>query len=484
MMPAMKAEPKLSQLSHAGKDALILSLMEKVNLLETEIKELKAKSGLNSRNSSKPPSSDGYGKPEPKSQRKKSGRSSGGQAGHPGGTLKRVSNPDEKVIHTLEVCPDCQTAFPPSAHIGHQSRQVFDLPEVKVRITEHQAVRYVCPCCQAKVQADFPLNVTQPVQYGQGIKSWITYLSQYQLLPFKRLQELFQDLYGLSLSQGTLHNVLDKGWQQLSLFEETVQTALGEEDVVHFDESGVRVKKVLHWLHVAATEKLTYYRIHSKRGQAAMDAMGILPEFDGVAVHDHWASYYGYDCYHALCNAHHLRELTFAVDAYEQDWAEKLLRCLVEAKEEVEAARVKGKTALDASRLRYYEQRYSRILRDGRGELPQLKPPDKPQRGRTAQHKIKNLHDRLWHHKYEVLAYLYDFAIPFDNNLAERDIRMVKTQQKISGCFRSTAGADRFALIRSYLSTVRKNGINVMEALILVFEGKAWLPSVACGRAE
>lgn len=475
--------PELNSLSSEEKDALIIALFEQVqslvcevSALKSEIIELKAKKSKNSRNSSKPPSSDGYDKPQPKSQRQKSQRSSGGQPGHKGSTLERVSDPDEVVTHRLEKCPHCDAELSSSTFIGHESRQTFDLPQIKINVTEHRVEIHDCACCQRRGKAPFPADVTQPAQYGKGIKSLVTYLSHYQLLPFKRLQELFQDLLGISLSQGTLNNSLEKCSEQLIPFEQAVKAELTEGQVVHFDESGIRVKKELNWLHVASTPELTYYRIHLKRGQEAMDEMGILPDFQGIAVHDHWKSYYGYECYHALCNAHHLRELTFACDQYQQHWSSKLIDCLVEAKQEVDEAKASQRSALDQTRINYYERRYSRILREGIHELPTLDASPQNKRGKPAQHKIKNLHDRLVDHKWEVLAYIYNFSIPFDNNLAERDVRMVKTKQKISGCFRSRAGADRFALIRSYLSTVRKNGINVLEALASAFAGIPFIP--------
>jgi len=478
--------PDLKTLSSEKKDDLIVrlfdqvqTLTQKVDALGAEIKDLKAKKSKNSRNSSKPPSSDGYKKPKPKSQRNKSQKSPGGQPGHKGHTLERVSNPDKIVTHRVKACANCEAELSFSTLTGYESRQLFDLPKIKINITEHRAEIHECPCCHAHPTADFPGDVTQPTQYGNGVRSLAAYFSHYQLVPFKRLQELFKDLFNISLSQGTLNNNVERCNEQLIPFEESAKAVLRESEVVHFDESGIRVNKKLHWLHVASTDHLTYYTIHQKRGQEAMDDMGILPNFKGTAVHDHWKSYYGYDCYHALCNAHHLRELTFAYDEYQQEWAGKLIGCLVEAKREVDTARVEGKETLHDCRVSYYKRRYSRILREGIGELPVLETTFKKKRGKRAQHKIKNLHDRLVDHKHEALSYLYDFEIPFDNNLAERDVRMIKTKQKISGCFRSQSGADRFALIRGYLSTVRKNGINVLDALSSAFAGMPFVPYIA-----
>ncbi|MCF6210535.1 MAG: IS66 family transposase [Gammaproteobacteria bacterium] len=468
-------------LSALEKNDLITLLMQQNEILmvqcariaglEKEIEELKGKLAKNSRNSSKPPSSDGYDKPKPKSQRKKSGRSSGGQPGHKGSTLKQVEHPDNIQDHEVSHCTHCHADLSNQAMTEHEARQVFDLPEIKISVTEHRAQIKICPCCNARVKAEFPADVTQAVQYGKRVHTTAAYLSQYQLLPYKRLQELFHDLFQIKLSQGTLNNILNRGHRHLERFENAVKTVLRESDVVHFDESGIRLKKNLNWLHVASTQQLTCYHIDARRGQAAMDVMAILPGYQGYAVHDHWASYYGYDCQHVLCNAHHLRELTFAQEQYQQRWAAELSQCLLDAKKEVDDAKEIGAQSLDTSRVIYFDRRYSRLLRAGRDELPVLPIDKSKKRGKKKQHKVKNLHDRLVKHKKEVLAFLVDFSLPFDNNLAERDVRMVKVKQKVSGCFRSDQGAKTFCRIRGYISTVKKQGHNVFNALSDAFEG-------------
>jgi len=209
------------------------------------------------------------------------------------------------------------------ASTQHEARQVFDLPEVNVCVTEHRAQIKTCPHCGTRVKAEFPAQVTQPVQYGNRVHATAAYLSQYQLFPYQRLQELFHDLFQIKLSQGTLNNILSRGHQKLETFDETIKTLLRRSDVVHFDESGIRLEKRLNWLHVASTSQLTCYHIDPRRGQVAMDAMAILPDYQGYAVYDHWASYYSYNCQHVLCNAHHLRELTFAHEQHQQQWAAK-----------------------------------------------------------------------------------------------------------------------------------------------------------------
>jgi len=312
--------------------------------------------------------------------------------------------------------------------------------------------------------------VSQPVQYGPRAQAAMTYLSQYQLLPYERLQELLHDVFQMDVSQGTLDNVLKRGYEKLAGFEEQVKERIRDSRVAHFDETGMRVVKDLHWLHVASTPEFTAYHIDAQRGQPAMEAMGILPGFTGTAVHDSWTSYYAYECEHALCNAHHLRELIFAHEEHGQQWAARLKACLLEANEEITTTKTRGATELPARRLQYFSDRYSRILREGREELPLLPARPAGQRGRAKQHKVKNLHDRLRDRKTEVLAFLYDFSIPFTNNQGEQDVRMMKVKQKISGCFRSFDGARIFARIRGCFSTVKKQGHNTLQAMTMLFD--------------
>jgi transposase len=476
----MVTDYELAALNHEQKNALIKRLFEQVARHEQRIQELEARLKLNSRTSSKPPSTDGYDKPKPKSRRKRSGKSSGGQPGHKGSTLERVAHPDHVIDHTPASCSGCGTALAGASVIREESRQVFDLPPMRLIVTEHRAAIKCCPCCQRRNKGVFPQGVEQPVQYGTQVQAVATYLSQYQMLPFARLSELFGDLFGINLSQGTLNNILNRASGRLDDFEKAVRIGLSNSPVVHFDESGLRVNNALHWLHVASTDSLTSYLIHPKRGKKAMDALGVLAGFKGYAVHDHWSSYFSFDdLLHVLCNAHHLRELIHTHEQFGQTWAQMLIRCLIDAKHEVEQAKECGEKALSEERLDYYERRYDRILRNGRVELPVLIDPPKQTRGRVKQHKAKNLYDRMVDYKPEVLAFAYDFRLPFDNNIAERDVRMAKVKQKISGCFRSAHGATVFARIRGYISTARKQKRNVFDALSGVFEGRVFDP-LAC----
>jgi transposase len=299
-----------------------------------------------------------------------------------------------------------------------------------------------------------------------------------QSLPVAPLQEMMKDVFGVALSQGTISNLQKRCHNQLEYFEESVREQLRNANVAHFDETGMRVNKTLHWMHVACTDSLSLYHLDPKRGAIAMDTMGILPEFSGRAIHDHLSAYYRYDCAHGLCNAHHLRELIYALEQYEQHWAGQLIECLIEAKDEVDQSLLTGNGCLSKERLVYYKRRYSRILRAGRNEIPVLPEPvnTKPKRGRKKQHKVKNLHDRLSQHKAEVLVFMDDFNVPFDNNLAERDLRMNKAKQKISGCFRSLESGQRFARIRSYISTIRKQSLNVVDSLADAVSGSPFIP--------
>jgi transposase len=451
---------------------MILALLAWIRVLQGQDRDLKARLAQNSRNSSRPPSSDGYEKPVPKSLRQKGQRKTGGQPGHQGVTLEMVKRADH-----YEMCPlpshcPCGRSLARAKVENFEKRQVHDLPPPpKLEVTEFQAQTRVCACGRIHT-AQFPEHVSQPTQYGPRVQAYVAYYSQRQLVPYERVQETLRDLHAVELSQGTINNILRRGYDSLAIHEMNVVQALRASGPVSFDETGMRVLKELWWLHVASNQTLTFYHIDEHRGVAAMLAMGLLPQFTGTAVHDGWASYFTFgDCEHALCNAHHLRELTFAVEQYEQVWAKKMIECLLEANQEVNAAKKRGKTRLSRSRLTYYCNRYSRILREGRPELPALSDPaGSKKRGPPKQHKIVNLYDRLRQFKYETLAFIHNFSIPFTNNQGERDERMAKIKQKVSGCFRSVQGARMFARVRGYISCALKQGINVLQALIAVFE--------------
>ncbi len=343
-------------------------------------------------------------------------------------------------------------------------------------MTEHQAEHKECPSCHHLNHGVFPDDVRQPVQYGSRLKSILVYLNHYQLLPLERISELCFDLFGHSLSEGTIFNAGLSCFNRLATFEETLKAKLVDLPVVHFDETGIRINGKTQWLHVASTPLLTHYGAFSKRGQEAMNAMEILPHFSGRAIHDHLKAYFRYECEHGLCNAHHLRELIFIVDQYKQPWAKKMKDHLLDIKKAVEKRKRKAKN-LQPGVIKKFEQKYNRILREGFEANPaSAMPKSEGTRGRKKQTKAKNLLDRLRDFKNETLAFMKDFEVPFDNNQAERDIRMAKGKMKISGCFRSQQGADMFCRIRAYVSTIKKNTRNVLENIQKAMEGQPFLP--------
>ena len=468
---------QLAELDKAALIKIIVGLQRQIAEQAALIQELRDQLAKNSQNSGKPPSSDGLKKkPRTRSLRKKGKRQSGGQPGHEGHTLKQVEQPDRIERHEVNCCPNCAADLCEVEVSEVEKRQVFDIPPVCVEVTEHQAEIKVCSKCGEMVTGDFPEDVTQPVQYGPRIKAQAAYLNNYQLLPLARTCELFEDFYGHAPSEAFILGANKTLVEQAGSTLERIKQYLIDANVAHFDESGVRVEGKLHWLHVASTNELTYYAPHRKRGQEGMRDIGILPDFRGRAMHDHLASYLKFeDCQHAFCNAHHLRELQFVVDQYEQPWAQEMIQLLLEIKAEVEAA-PPDLTSLPPDRLLHYEKRYDDLLLQGFKANPPPDPPPKPKRGRKKQSPPKNLLDRLQRHKAETLVFMCDFQVPFDNNLAERDVRMIKVKQKISGSFRTKTGADTFCAIRSYISTVRKQGHNVIHAIHDALLGHPFIP--------
>jgi transposase len=457
--------------------AIIEQQQQQIAALTERVKQLEARLNTDSHNSNQPPSQDGF-KKKSRSLRQRRGKQAGAQPGHPPHTLQRVANPDQVVVHALAQCCHCQARLTDLAVRDYQTRQVFDLPAIKLQVTEHRAEIKRCPRCGQHSVADFPAAVGQAVQYGEQIKALAVYLMNYQLLPYRRTRELLADLLGQPLAEGTLQAALAEAAQQLAPLRAAIGQGVQAAEVSHFDETGFYVAGKRQWLHVAATPQLTYYAHHDKRGRQASEAIGILPRFSGIAIHDGWPSYLGYGCRHGLCNAHHLRELTFLEEEEQLGWAGKLKRLLVEMKTAVERAVAGGKSALSASQRQSFVRRYSRLLRQGLAGESQREPPESGKRGKKKQSKAKNLLDRLSQYRRETLRFMADFRVPFDNNLAERDLRMMKVQQKISGCFRSEGGAQIFCCIRSYVSTMRKQGHNVLTVLKSVFAGRPIAPAL------
>lgn len=444
--------------------------------LTARVKEFEDQSATDSHNSSKPPSSDGFAK-RARSLRHPSGKKTGGQPGHPGSTLRLSDTPDRVVEHRPTACQACGGALEGAPVTGAERRQVVDLPPLHLEVVEHQAATVACARCGTQTRAAFPPEVTQPVQYGPRLQALGVYLLIYQLLPYERACELLTDVFGGAPSEATLQTAVGRGAELLVDTEAAIRQGVKQAAVAHCDETGMRVEGKRRWLHVASTQWLTAYSWHAKRGKEATDALGVLPQFTGTAVHDGWSPYWQYECAHALCNAHHLRELTFVEERAGQAWAGQMKDVLVTIKERVEQERAAGATGLDAATQREFEARYQLVIEAGLKANPaaaESRPAG--QRGRQKQSKAKNLLDRLSTHRREVLAFMYDIQVPFDNNLAERDLRMMKVHQKISGCFRSGDGATAFCRIRSYISTARKQGQRALHALNQLFVGAPFLP--------
>ncbi|OLE97719.1 MAG: hypothetical protein AUG75_04865 [Cyanobacteria bacterium 13_1_20CM_4_61_6] len=440
------------------------ALRDQVALLSERISVLEAKLAKDSHNSHLPPSSDRFQR-QPKSLRKKSGKKPGGQAGHGGTTLKLSETPDQVIVHPLEHCQHCQRDLREVESLHVERRQVLDLPPKRVVVIEHQAQQKCCPTCHQISSAAFPQDVRAPIQYGAALGAVGVYLVQQQLLPYERASEVIEDLLGPPMSVGTLQGLVARCAEQLEPVEQQIKAALSRAEVLHQDETGLYVAGQRHWMHVSATEHLTHYAVHRKRGKEALDAIGILADFQGVSVHDGWRSYWQYLCQHGLCNVHHLRELTFLEEERQQAWASEMKELLLESKAAVEQARAEGRSSLHPLEVADWKARYQARLSEGYLANPPDPPPKTGKKGRRKQSTARNLLDRLSKHQQAVLLFLDNFAVPFDNSLAERDIRMVKVQQKISGCFRSPAGAVAFCRIRGYLSTLRKQGMAVLTAL-------------------
>lgn len=464
---------KLNALADSHPRALVSIVLK----LQSQIEALHARFALNSQNSSKPPSTDGFQKPAPKSLRKKSTRKSGGQLGHPGRTLVQVKNPDHVVIHPLEKCPcGCGRSLRRQPVLRYENRQVFDLPPQRLEVTEHRAEIKRCPVSGREVCAAFPSDVSAPTQYGPRFNAWLVYCRVQQLLPLDRIGQMANDLFGHPVSDATVQAALCVADKNLELYRDEVKRQLIRVDIAHADETGVRVMKSLHWLHVVSTRHLTWYGIHAKRGREAIDDFGILISFKGRLIHDCLSSYFKLSCAHGLCNSHILRELIFLHEQLHQTWAESLHDLLLEMRLFV-GQRKHIASGCSTKELACWRKRYDAIVELGYAANPYTPPTrGERRRGRPKKSKARNLLDRLKLHAKSVLAFLYDFRVPFSNNQGEQDLRMMKVQQKISGSFRTLHGARAFANIRSYVSTARKNGQNVLDAIGRALSGHPFMP--------
>ena len=451
----MAERPDLSKLSSDEKDALIVALLERIEELERRL-------GLNSSNSGKPPSSDGFKKPSRvTNQREKTGRKSGGQAGHEGTTLRQVATPDKVIDYCPPVCAGCGGALSGEQATGHQKRQVFDIATPVVQVTEHRAHSCWCPACGTETQAAFPTEVTAAAQYGATVEALVVYLQAWQLIPEDRLAELMGDVFGVEVATSTIAAMGQRKAQELAGLAEHIEQQVKHAAVKHLDETGYRIAGVLQWLHVASTCLLTCYRTSAKRG-------AMLTGVRGIIVHDFWRPYLTMvGVLHALCNAHHLRELKALIDIEKEPWARAMHRFLRQACHAANLARAQQRS-LSPRFLAWLSARYDRILAQGfafHESQPPLGAGLPPRRGRIRRRTGHNLLLRLRDHKEDTLRFLYDPTVPFTNNQAERDLRMMKVRQKISGGFRSDTGAQTFATLRTVLSTARKQGWNILATL-------------------
>ena len=434
-------------------------------LLRQEIIDLKAQLNSNSRNSSKPPSSDGY-KKLPGLPKTKKGKK-GGQKGHKGNTLRQIDNPDI-IVECKPVKCGCGHKFTGGQSILVEKRQVFELPRPKLEVSEYQLHQAICPQCGLKHKGSAPGNVKAPTQYGNHARAFAVLLNTHYKLPFKKIQVLFGDLFGYSINESTVYSATKYCFDQLEKSEQVIQSKVAESAVVHADESGLRVLSKLHWLHTATTLLYTYLFVHEKRGSEALESeKSVLGKVTGWLVHDCWGSYFKFKgLSHAICGAHILRELEGLIESGQSKWAKVFKAFLLDIYYKPFEERVKQKQQIEA--------RYMRICNIGEKSEP---PPKKTQgkRGRYKRTKGRNLVERLIREKEAVLAFAFNSEVPFTNNLAERDIRPVKVKMKVSNCFRTLTGAEIYSRIESFVSTTRKQNRNVFEELCNTFDGHNFL---------
>jgi len=447
--------------------------LEKISYEQAQkIHELEARLAKNSSNSGKPPGSDGLNKSKKtNSQRGKSGKKPGGQNGRTGKTLNQSENPDHIIVHSPDACEGCShNLINVQGECLDEKRQVFEVPEPKVEVTEHRIEAKICPCCGKIAKGSFPENVNAPVQFGEHVQALATYFKNQHLIPAERVCQIFEDVFGFSISPGTCSKIDKRLFEKLASFEINLKAYLLASKVLHFDETGMRCQKKLNWIHVASSTTATFYGMHSKRGQEAINEFDILPRFEGIACHDHWFPYFAYtQVTHGLCNAHHLRELTFIYEHEKETWAEEMRLLLLKAK----------KIVAEHAQIGHLTQEQKNLLREEYAEITiralnfhmSLPPLPRNKKGKQKQRPGKNLLDRLIDKCEAVLLFIEDFDVPFTNNLGERDIRMNKVKQKVSGCFRTPEGGEIFCRIRSYISTARKQGWRIWDALVEAIRG-------------
>ncbi len=445
---------------------LIDSLRREIEALRAENAELRRRLGLDSSNSSKPPSSDGL-KKKPrvlKSLRTRTGKPRGGQRGHDGDTLRQVAEPDAVVEHAAEVCEHCLAHLPADSKVGEEKRQVFDLPETPLIVTEHRAAVHDCPACRRRTRAAFPEGVVSPAQYGERVRAAAVYLNAQQLVPEERTAQVLQDLFGAAAACGaSVASWVRRKAEALAPIHRAIGACVAAAPVRCLDETGFRIAGATRWLHTASTLTHTFYRAGEPRSA--------VPEFEGgVVVHDHWRAYYALEnVLHAFCNAHLLRELQAVCEFDKEPWAEALRATLLDANAAVQKAKSEGAAALPPETVKAFEDRYWAAVREGLAlhrSLPDFDPSKSPKK-RKKQRPAHNLLLRFKTFKEATLRFLVDFAVPFTNNLAEQDLRMMKVKIKISGGFRTLQGAEDFASLRSVISSARKQGLDILRALTL-----------------
>lgn len=449
----------------------LLAVIEKqtaqIQALENRVRDLERQLGQNSQNSSKPPSSDGFRKP---TNLRQAGGKKGAPLSHPGKTRLFSPQPDEVILHPLTACPSCSADLDGVAPERIIKRHVLDLPLPKLMTTEHQVEVKCCPFCHSQQQASFPAHVRAPVQYGEGFAAWTVYLNVYQLLPLKRIAQFFEDLTRCRPSQATLMAQVQKAAGAMQSVLTTIRDRLRAKPLVHCDESGLRVQNKRAWLHVVSTEDYTLLGVHP--GRQAAEPMGVLPDYKGIAMHDCYVTYFKLGCEHALCNAHLLRECQGIAEHDRHQWPVEMKALLQQSWKQVKAARAENRP-LPEEAIQKIEREYDAILTRGRIEWDNDPIPKKTgPRGRKSKSKAANLGQRFELYKESILRFLRDARVPFDNNQAERDLRMCKVKQKISGTFRTDEGSKHFATIRSFISTLLKQNLPLHSSLVSVLRGQ------------
>ena len=470
-------EKKLLEENEQLREQLDAAIKE-ISILKALVAEMSEKLNQNSQNSSKPPSSDGYKKPAPKSLRKHTGKQAGGQNGHPGKTLTINREPDERIRHMPCGCEGCVNYERCMKYAQSEEKRYVVDAIMRVNITAHEILAVKCPLCGEMKKAEFPEDIKAYVQYGENLKALVIALNTIGTVSVNRVHKILGSVFDIPLSVGTISNMVSNFADQVYQESHAIRRRISKSDVVHFDETGIRINGKLNWVHVASTADDTYLYLGPQRGQKGMDTGKVLPVFDGIAVHDCWAPYWRYDTEHAVCCAHLLRELQGATENHpEQTWASLFSDFLLEMKHFRDAAVEKGLHALSKHRLRCFRKQYDAILKIAREENPLPEQPE-GKRGRRKKGKMLSLIDRLDKYREEICLFTKNFAVPFDNNQAERDLRMIKVKTKVSGGFRSVEGTDGFLRILSYLDTANKQEISLFDAIRRVFRHACFLCSI------